>query len=65
MSFCSREQVRVQIRQFTGPQGEQGPQGLQGEQGPRGERGASGVVISAVQPEENRFWEITADTHWK
>lgn len=55
MSFCSREQVRVQIRQFTGPQGEQGPQGLQGEQGPQGpqgERGASGVVISAGQPED-------------
>ena len=46
MIFCSEEQVRVQIRQFRGPQGEKG------EQGPQGERGMPGVVIGTVQPDD-------------
>ena len=50
MSFCSEERVSVQIRQFTGPQGEKGERGPQGEKGEQGPKGCPGVIISGTEP---------------
>ena len=42
MSFCTREESRSQLAQFTGPQGPRGDTGPAGPQGPKGDTGAAG-----------------------